>query len=166
MTKEVWKAIDWISGNYWISNLGNIKNGNTGRLLKTHTNKVNRVIVTVAPEGRQGKSISLSLHRCVAIAFLGSPREGQEVNHKDGNPQNNQVDNLEWCTRSENIKHAYDNELMFSKTGLDSPVSVLTEEQISIIRSNALSLSDRQYARMYGVHHTTVGRCRRGVRYK
>lgn len=49
-----------------------------------------------------------SVHRLVALAFLPSPKEGQnEINHKDGNKLNNVVTNLEWCNRGENEKHAY-----------------------------------------------------------
>ena len=48
------------------------------------------------------------VHRLIAITFLGLPQEGKrEVNHKDGNKFNNVVSNLEWVSRSSNIKHAY-----------------------------------------------------------
>ena len=50
-----------------------------------------------------------SVHRLVALAFLPPPKEGQnEINHKDGNKLNNVVTNLEWCSRSENVRHAVD----------------------------------------------------------
>lgn len=47
-----------------------------------------------------------SIHKLVALAFIEKPIGRNYVNHKDGNPQNNHVENLEWVTNSENIKHA------------------------------------------------------------
>lgn len=47
------------------------------------------------------------IHRLVAEAFCDNPRGCSEVNHKDGNKQNNNASNLEWCTRSENNRHAF-----------------------------------------------------------
>ena len=52
------------------------------------------------------------IHRLVAEAFIPNPNNLLEVNHKDGNPKNNKLENLEWCTDSENKIHAYKNGLM------------------------------------------------------
>ena len=51
------------------------------------------------------------VHALVAIFFIAPFREGLEVNHKDGDKQNNRADNLEWVTHSANVKHAIDNGL-------------------------------------------------------
>lgn len=56
---------------------------------------------------KNGKYRSITVHRLVAIAFLGKRDEGFEVNHIDGNKENNCISNLEWVTKSQNMKHAF-----------------------------------------------------------
>lgn len=60
---------------------------------------------------RDGVNKSLSIHRLLAIHFIPNPNNLPQVNHIDGNKTNNSISNLEWCTRSHNMKHMYDNGL-------------------------------------------------------
>jgi hypothetical protein len=62
------------------------------------------------------KNKFIAVHRVVAYTYLGEPPlDKEEINHKDGNKLNNHVSNLEWCSRKENIRHAFDTNLFDSK---------------------------------------------------
>lgn len=63
------------------------------------------------------------IHRLVAQTFIPNPNNLLEVNHKDGNKVNNNVENLEWCTRKENVNHSILNNLKIFKYGKDNPTS-------------------------------------------
>ncbi len=54
------------------------------------------------------KQRSWSIHRLLALHFIPNPNNYPQVNHKDGNKLNNSLENLEWCTRNENVQHMYD----------------------------------------------------------
>jgi hypothetical protein len=55
-----------------------------------------------------GKTIGWKVHRAVALAWVANPDAKPFINHMDGDKQNNSAANLEWCTRSENLQHAWD----------------------------------------------------------
>ena len=104
---EEWKEISFNTA-YEVSNLGRVKNRNTGKVLAERDNGHGYKIISFY-YGDNGRTYYI--HRLVAGEFIPNPLNKPEVNHLDGNKGNNQVNNLEWCTRPENSKHAY-------KTGL------------------------------------------------
>lgn len=63
-----------------------------------------------------GKKYNKDIHRLVAQKFIENPDNKKYVNHKDGNKSNNDISNLEWVTFSENMQHAYDNDLISKKS--------------------------------------------------
>lgn len=102
MDNEIWKPVPEYAGYYEVSNLGRIRRIKTGKILKGYLNEYYRVVLTVDSKGKD-----YSVHRLVAMTFIPNPENKPDVNHIDGNKLNNRVDNLEWTTRSENMKHAY-----------------------------------------------------------
>lgn len=60
---------------------------------------------------KENKKYTVLVHRIVAIAFIENPNNLDQVNHIDGNKENNCITNLEWCSQSQNIEHAHKNNL-------------------------------------------------------
>jgi hypothetical protein len=99
---EEWKVIEKAS-NYEVSNTGNIRSKITNKILKpTLINGYLAVGVRI-----EKKTKMSFIHREVAISFLICSNDTYIVNHKDGNRTNNNLENLEWVSQSENVKHAY-----------------------------------------------------------
>jgi hypothetical protein len=103
----IWKEIENYP-NYFISNDGQLKKiyKNGVELIKSsyvHRNKYKRVNMS----NKDGVKY-FSLHRLVALAFIENTLNKEDVNHIDGDKLNNNVNNLEWVTRKENIKHSWD----------------------------------------------------------
>ena len=99
---EVWKDIEGYEGLYQVSNLGNVLRLPYKRPLKPSVRcGYYRIALS-----KNNNSKWYSLHRLVAKAFIPNPDNLPEINHKDGNKSNNCVDNLEWCSRKENMHHA------------------------------------------------------------
>lgn len=98
-----WKTIENVT-NYEVSDCGQVRNSKTGRILKGRISKSGYLQVSLI-DAFTKKQKNQYIHRLVAIYFLENPENKREVNHKDGNKLNNNVDNLEWVTPSENQLH-------------------------------------------------------------
>lgn len=122
--EEIWKDVVGYENIYEVSNFGNVrthknkrswsKRHNTWRYwkqrqLKNKTPKGRDVRVTLWKDGKLKYWLA---HRLVAYAFIPNADETKNsINHIDGNPKNNRVENLEWCNHKENNNHAFDNGL-------------------------------------------------------
>lgn len=105
--EEIWKDIEGYEGKYQVSNLGRVRSLNynhTGeiKLLKQYTNKKGYKQVELS---KNGKGKNYLVHRLVTIAFIPNPNNLPIINHKDENPSNNNVNNLEWCTYEYNVNY-------------------------------------------------------------
>lgn len=112
--EETWKDIEGYEGLYQVSTLGRIKSLKCGRqkILKLGSNPVGYSIIGLWKDRKQR---FFPVHRLVALAFIQKAENKLEVNHIDGNKQNNNINNLEWVTRSENMKHAIKSGLLIIK---------------------------------------------------
>ena len=138
---EIWKDIPGVEGKYQISSLGRVKS--VARSVTSSTGRVSFVkecirSLHVNHKGYLKVNLRYSIkdafvHRLVAIAFIDNPDGKQFVNHKDGNKQNNRVENLEWASAQENSTHAVSTGLMKHK-GDGNPMSKLTEEKVKQIK--------------------------------
>lgn len=126
---EVWEDIEGYEGGYKVSNKGRVRSldrridsGNksqkcVGKIFVGKVNKFGYLTVTISVNS---KKKNLSVHRLVAQSFIPNPKNKPQVNHIDGNKLNNNVENLEWCTAQENIRHAWENGLMKKCEGKNS----------------------------------------------
>lgn len=158
--EEVWKDIEGFEGKYQVSNLGRVKSvkrlvDNDGVLGKKGKQTVRERILkfadargykVVALYGHGTKRSILYVHRLVASAFI-NPK--LEVNHIDGNKENNSSSNLEWVSKRQNMDHAAINGLIHSK---------LTREDIFKIKEKYFDRisSVTSLAEEYGVNVSCI----------
>ena len=153
---EEWKCILGFE-QYSVSTYGNIRNNATNKVLKPRIRKDGYLQVSVKPDGQKSNK-TFRIHREVANAFIDNTDNLPHVNHIDGNKQNNKVPNLEWSSISDNMKHAYDNNLRKRTRGSASNLAVLSDQDTLEIRAS--TLTNAQLASKYGVHNSTISRIR------
>jgi len=155
-----------LNGNYAVTMEGKVVNIKTGRVMKTQISKEGYEVLTITLSKRRVGYFRI--HRLVAEAFLGkSATPKNEVNHIDGNKLNNNYKNLEWCTKSENMVHAYN-------TGLASPAGwrrkqgnnpALEKRNKSIISDySSGDFTHRKLAEKYDLSKTMIGNILLGLR--
>lgn len=94
---------------------------------------------------------SKKIHRLVAEAFLPNPDKKPQVNHIDGNKKNNRLDNLEWVTASENMKHSYDSKIRVPHQ----------ERPVRIVETGEIFKSVKECAEKIEGHDCDISRCLR-----
>ena len=161
---ERWKTIPEYS-SYQISDRGRVmslyrnhKSGkriNTTRILQPITNKSGYLHVTLYQNGKQK---TCKVHQFVMAASLGPCPEGLEVNHRDGNKQNNRLENLEYVTSSENHLHAYRNGLAVGTPHHEKAVNQFTKDGQFI----AEYISQNEAFRQTGVNLRNISSCCHG----
>ena len=160
---EIWKDVVGYEGLYHVSNLGNVKSlpkeWQAGVAKRRHAGFMMSQRATYSGYMRVGLSKNsnrthIFTHRLVAQAFVPNANLLLEINHKDGNKQNNCAENLEWCTRSQNMIHAFKQNLATPTFGNRK----LSRGQILSIKSelNLKKKSQKEISIAYGVTQSTI----------
>ena len=136
--------------DYNITKNGEVINNNTNRVLKPQLNGKGYYRVSIG-----GKL--MFVHRLVAQKYIPNPENKAQVNHKDGNKLNNNVNNLEWVENIENRKHAVEKGLHLS--GEKCSYSKLTENQVLCIREHN-EISNPEFAKLFNVSRNTISSAR------
>lgn len=156
-SKEVFRDIHGYEGLYQANNLGMIKSIGYGKIRilsqSLNSNGYNQLNLCKEKIRRLWK-----VHQLIAITFIPNPNKKPHINHKNGIKTDNRVDNLEWCTQSENGIHAYKIGLRKPVSGINHPSSKLTMEQVSEIRSKYVpcKYSLNMLSREYGIDKSIV----------
>lgn len=123
--EEIWKDIKGYEGAYQVSNFGQVRSLDRTINHPNGPTKRRGIILKQVKTGERRnyhcvdlKSVQYKVHRLVATAFIPNPENKPEVNHIDGNPSNNHVENLEWVTASENQVHALATGLLVRERGV------------------------------------------------
>ena len=138
--QEIWKDIEGFENLYQVSNLGRVKSlshivEKSDGSIQTYKEKVLHLGSMTSGYNFAGLTKNkicknYSVHRLVAKTFIPNPNNYKDVNHKDGNKKNNRIDNLEWCSRSYNLKHALDIGLVKNQCKICRRVIVKHDEKI------------------------------------
>lgn len=174
---EIWKKIKEY-GDYEVSNYGRVKSPDfilktptgqsyikKGKILKPFKDKKGYLYCDLRVNGERK---IVRVHRFVGMAFIPNTENKPQINHIDGNKENNNVQNLEWCTNSENQKHAFEKGLQ--KGCFSHHNSKLTLEQVRYIKNNCVVGSKKNgmqtIAKKFNVCNSTIKQIVIGNSYK
>ena len=172
MENEIWVDIRGYEGFYKISSCGRVKSifrydlinrPIRERILKCRLDKFGAVCIDLH---KNCFIKTVKVHRLVAMAFIPNLQNKPEVNHKDGNRQNNYINNLEWSTGLENIIHAIKNGLI-DNCGEKSGNSIFKNNEILNIRNLYIAgITQQKIADMYNTNQSTISKITRRERWK
>lgn len=153
------KPVVGYEDDYEISDSGEVfrksKSNGTfiGKKLKPVKNKGYKFVVLSV----KGNKKTRAVHRMVAEAWIPNPRSLQQVNHLDCNKENNNINNLEWCSQSENAIHAHDNNLWGNNKNARKPVIGISLYDEKIIKYKSVGETEKD-----GFCKANVSRCALG----
>lgn len=160
---EIWKKILGYE-NYEVSNFGRIKSlekidfMHRNNSYRTRKEKIMRNGISNGYKSvslyKNKKPKTFTIHRLVLSSFIENKNNKREVNHIDGNKHNNNLENLEWCSSSENSIHAIKNGLQIAKKGEQQYNSKLKDFEIIEIRNSDLTLNE--LSKIYNISTSVI----------
>lgn len=148
---EIWKPIINFENLYLVSNYGRIKNIKRNELIKLYI----RGGYLSCKLSKNNIKTNFLVHRLVALMFIKNINNVTQVNHKDGDKLNNYVENLEWCTPKENIRHSWVNGLSKSNYKDNITQRKLNINDVQFIRNNK-KIKRKELANKFNVSITTI----------
>ena len=161
--KEIWKDISGYKGEYLVSNLGRIKSLKLNRehIMKLTCDKDGYKTVGLL---NKGKRKFYKVHRLVALAFIPNTNNLPEINHKDENKSNNNVENLEWCNRKYNIN--YGTAIQRKANACSKKVRGINIKNNSVVVFKSAADAKRNGFSSTGICHCLAGRIKTSGGYK
>ena len=166
MKEEIWKPIPDYEKFYEASTFGNIRTIERilvlperqylkkQKVLKGYYNTKGYLNVKLYDGLAKGKSITI--HRVIALTFLENPNNYKEVNHIDYDKSNNSVENLEWCSRSHNVLHAYKGMKLSDYSGSARSTKLKEADVLKIRQSYKENISKKELSKKYNVVLGTI----------
>ena len=161
---EKWRRAVGFSANYYVSNMGRILTL-TGYGIKNNPMIMKPAQCMDKRRNRLGyfRTVmdrrNIRVHRVVAEAWVDNPEGKPFVNHINGDRADNRAANLEWCTNSENVRHAYRTGLAHGVRGEKQHSAKLTEEQVRQFKKEwwgERRMTRKQYAKEFGVSEAAI----------
>ena len=152
--QEKWGPVVGYEGLYEVSNLGRVR-----RIRIVEPTKKKHGYMQISLVGKDGVRRSHCLHRIVATAFIPNPEGKPQVNHRDENPENNRVKNLEWATAEENTNYGSRTARAAAKNGSRTPIIQIDPRTGKVVAEYP---GQSAAARATGIAASCINACLRG----
>lgn len=176
MFLDYWKDIEGYEGLYSVSYCGKVRSLDRhrvgvcgrvgfkkGRILKPGASTKGYLYVVLYKNRKQKNK---AVHRLVGKAFVTNPHNYQCINHKSGIKTDNRVENIEWCTYSQNNQHAYFTGLKTAKGEKNKNSKLIGKQVIEIKMLLLHGFKNSEICRKYGVRNNTISNIKTGRAWK